>query len=76
MVAEVALSSPSSSAMPDVSAVSVSSTWAVPLMVGRPVAGVLGLAATAVVGRAGQRLLVIGVVGEADPNLDGLALVG
>ena len=35
--------------MPDVSAVSVLSTWAVPLMVGRPVAGVLGLAATAVV---------------------------
>ena len=35
--------------MPEVSAVSVSSTWAVPLMVGRPVAGVLGRTATAAV---------------------------
>ena len=35
--------------MPDVLAVRVSSTWAVPLMVGAPVAGLLGLAATAAV---------------------------
>ena len=32
--------------MPETPAVSVSPTWAVPLMVGWPVAGVLGLAAT------------------------------
>ena len=41
------LLSPSASAMPDVSAVSVSPTWAVPLMVGAPVAGVLGVGAAA-----------------------------
>ncbi len=41
--------SPSSSAMAEVSAVSVCSTWGVPLMFGRPVAGVFGLAATATV---------------------------
>ena len=33
--------------MPDTSTVSVSATWAVPLMVGRPVAGLLAFAATA-----------------------------
>ena len=32
--------------MPETSAVSVSPTWAVPEMVGAPVAGLLGLAAT------------------------------
>ena len=35
--------------MPDVSAVSVSPTCAVPLMVGAPVAGLLGFASTAAV---------------------------
>ena len=35
--------------MLETSAVSVSSTWAVPLMVGKPVAGVFGLEATAAV---------------------------
>ena len=40
------MSNPSSSAMPDVSAVSISPTWAVPLMVGAPVAGRLGRAST------------------------------
>ena len=43
------MSSPSPSAMPLVSAVSVSPTWAVPLMVGAPVARLLGRAATAAV---------------------------
>ena len=42
-------SRPSASAIPDVSAVSVSPTWVVPVMVGAPAAGVLGLAATAAV---------------------------
>ena len=36
--------------MPEVSAVSVRPTWAVPVMVGTPVAEVLGLAATSPVG--------------------------
>ena len=40
------MSSPSSSVMPLVRTVSVSPTWAVPSMVGAPVAGELGLAAT------------------------------
>ena len=35
--------------MPDVSAVNVSPTWAVPLMFGSPVAGVFGFASTAAV---------------------------
>ena len=39
---KVESSSPSSSVMPDVSTVSVSPTWAVPPMVGAPVAGLLG----------------------------------
>ena len=39
------LISPSASAMPDVFAVSVSPTWAVPLTLGAPVAGVLGVGA-------------------------------
>ena len=45
------LLSPSASAMPEVFAVSVSPTWAVPLMVGAPVAGLLsaGAAVTAAV---------------------------
>ena len=38
--------------MPEVSAVNVYLTWAVPLMVGAPVAGVLKSDATAVAGRA------------------------
>ena len=41
----MALSSPSSSEMPDVSAVSVSPGLAVPMMVGWPVAGVFSPAA-------------------------------
>ena len=39
----VALSKPSASAMPDLSAVSVWPTWAVPLMVGAPVGGLFCL---------------------------------
>ena len=38
--------SPSESSMFDMLAVNVSSTWGVPLMVGRPAAGLLGLAST------------------------------
>ena len=41
------LLSPSASLTPDVSAVSVSPTWIVPLMVGAPVAGLLGVDAAA-----------------------------
>ena len=41
---------PSSSAIPDVSAVRILSTRAVPLIVGAPVAGTFGLAATVAVG--------------------------
>ena len=41
--------SPSASAMAEVSAVSVSPTWAVPMIVGAPVAGLLGAASTAAV---------------------------
>ena len=44
------LSSPSASAMPDVSAVRVCPTWAVPVTVGSPVAGRLGRASTSAVG--------------------------
>ena len=61
--------------MPVVFAISVSPTWAVPLIVGAPVARLFGLAATAAVARAGQRLLVGSVVGEAHPHLDRLANV-
>ena len=46
---KVALVSPSSSSMAEVSAVSVSPTWGVPLMAGRPVASEFGLGATATV---------------------------
>ena len=45
----MAVSSPSASAMAEVSAVNVSPTWAVPVIVGAPVAGLLGAASTAAV---------------------------
>ena len=40
------MAKPSASDMPDVSEVRVSPTWAVPLMAGAPVAGLLGFAST------------------------------
>ena len=43
------LISPSASATPDVFAVSVSPTWAIPLMVGAPVAGLLVVGAASTV---------------------------
>ena len=46
---KIASASPSLSDMPDVDAVSICPTCAVPLIVGAPVAALLGLAATAAV---------------------------
>ena len=62
--------------MPKVSAVSVSPTCAVPPIVGPPVAGVLGRAATVAVAALVSALVVARVVGEANLHLDGVALVG
>ena len=73
------MSSPSASEMPDVVALSVSRTRALPAISGRPSAGVFarGAASTAFVDRAGQAL---GVAARrrsnADPHLQALALVG
>ena len=64
--------------MPVVAAVSVSSTCAVPVIVGAPVAGGVGRHRRdhRRRGRAGAHLGIAGVVGEAHLHLDRLALVG
>ena len=67
--------------MPEVSAVSVSPTSALPPIVGpargRRVGGLLLLdrKADLIRRRAGQRCLVLRVVGDDDPHLDGIPLV-